>query len=91
MSKNKVLQRYNTDLGILIYKLKSSTKKTMFLFSFICKRDFGSIFSILLHGKNDARLVPSSESNDILQGVDINVCLNETWKESLTELSGGQR
>jgi structural maintenance of chromosome 2 len=37
-----------------------------------------------------AKLEPS-EGKDVTQGLDIKVCLGKIWKESLTELSGGQR
>ncbi|KAG8946963.1 Structural maintenance of chromosomes protein 2 [Tulasnella sp. 424] len=51
--------------------------------------DFGDIFAELLPG-NFAKLVPS-DGNDVTQGLDVKVRLGSVWKESLTELSGGQR
>ncbi|KAJ9117568.1 hypothetical protein QFC22_004418 [Naganishia vaughanmartiniae] len=51
--------------------------------------DFGLIFSELLPG-NFAKLeVP--ENQDITQGLEVKVRLGQVWKQSLTELSGGQR
>ncbi|GHJ85021.1 hypothetical protein NliqN6_1423 [Naganishia liquefaciens] len=51
--------------------------------------DFGLIFSELLPG-NFAKLeVP--EGKDITQGLEVKVRLGQVWKQSLTELSGGQR
>ncbi|KAJ9114125.1 hypothetical protein QFC20_001641 [Naganishia adeliensis] len=51
--------------------------------------DFGLIFSELLPG-NFAKLeVP--ENKDITQGLEVKVRLGQVWKQSLTELSGGQR
>ena len=52
-------------------------------------RDFGSIFSTLLPGAN-AKLEPE-EGKTVLDGLCVRVALGEVWKESLTELSGGQR
>lgn len=52
-------------------------------------RDFGSIFSILLPGANAKLVAPQGKT--ILQGMEIKVSLGDVWKESLTELSGGQR
>ncbi|XP_035276000.1 structural maintenance of chromosomes protein 2 [Anguilla anguilla] len=52
-------------------------------------KDFGSIFSTLLPG-SDARLVPP-EGRGVLDGLEFKVALGNTWKENLTELSGGQR
>uniref|UniRef100_A0A672S6L5 Structural maintenance of chromosomes protein n=1 Tax=Sinocyclocheilus grahami TaxID=75366 RepID=A0A672S6L5_SINGR len=52
-------------------------------------KDFGSIFSTLLPGAN-ARLAPP-EGCGVLDGLEFKVALGKTWKENLTELSGGQR
>lgn len=51
--------------------------------------DFGDIFSELLPG-NYAKL-QSPEGQDVTQGLEVKVRLGEVWKQSLTELSGGQR
>ncbi|KAM9262917.1 structural maintenance of chromosomes protein 2 [Morus bassanus] len=51
--------------------------------------DFGSIFSTLLPGAK-AMLVPCRTQN-VLDGLAFRVALGNTWKENLTELSGGQR
>lgn len=51
--------------------------------------DFGSIFAELLPG-NFAKLQPP-EGMDITQGLEVKVRLGSVWKQSLTELSGGQR
>jgi len=51
-------------------------------------QDFGSIYSILLPGASSKlELVGDS----ILDGLEIRVSLGGVWKESLTELSGGQK
>jgi structural maintenance of chromosome 2 len=52
-------------------------------------RDFGSIFSMLLPG-TQAKLDPP-EGMEVTEGLEVKVAFNNTWKESLTELSGGQR
>ncbi|XP_053474816.1 structural maintenance of chromosomes protein 2 [Ictalurus furcatus] len=52
-------------------------------------KDFGSIFSTLLPGA-DARLAPP-EGCGVLDGLEFKVALGNTWKDNLTELSGGQR
>lgn len=51
--------------------------------------DFGEIFNELLPG-NYAKLQPP-EGMDITQGLEVKVRLGQVWKQSLTELSGGQR
>ena len=52
-------------------------------------RDFGSIFSMLLPGTH-AKLEPP-EGKGVEDGLEVRVAFNGVWKESLTELSGGQR
>jgi structural maintenance of chromosome 2 len=54
--------------------------------------DFGNIFSDLLPGNNTAKLVPIDGDVDRIQeGLEVKVCLGKVWKQSLNELSGGQR
>jgi hypothetical protein len=47
------------------------------------------IFNDLLPG-NTAKLDPP-EGKEISDGLEVKVCLGKVWKQSLTELSGGQR
>ena len=51
--------------------------------------DFGAIFGELLPG-NFARLEPP-DGADLTRGLEVRVRLGQTWKQSLAELSGGQR
>ncbi|KAJ7056661.1 condensin complex subunit SMC2 [Mycena amicta] len=51
--------------------------------------DFGGIFAELLPG-NYAKLQPP-ENQDLMDGLEVKVRLGQVWKQSLTELSGGQR
>lgn len=52
-------------------------------------RDFGSIFSTLLPGTT-AKLDPP-EGCSFLDGLEVRVAFGGVWKQSLSELSGGQR
>lgn len=52
-------------------------------------RDFDSIFSTLLPNTN-AKLEPP-QGMDPTEGLEIRVAFNGVWKQSLSELSGGQR
>lgn len=52
-------------------------------------KDFGSIFSSVLPGSS-AKLQPP-EGMDVLDGLEVRVAMGGVWKETLTELSGGQR
>ena len=49
---------------------------------------FGTLFSKFLPG---ATATLDKVNGSILEGLDIRVCFGGVWKESLTELSGGQR
>lgn len=51
--------------------------------------DFGSIFSTLLPGTM-AKLEPP-EGCTFLDGLEVRVAFGGVWKQSLSELSGGQR
>ncbi|KAI0478885.1 P-loop containing nucleoside triphosphate hydrolase protein [Xylariaceae sp. FL0804] len=52
--------------------------------------DFGNIFAELLPGGSFAKLDPP-EGKTINEGLEVKVQLGKVWKQSLTELSGGQR
>ena len=51
--------------------------------------DFGEIFTTLLPG-TEAKLQPP-EGSTFLEGLEVCVAFGGVWKESLSELSGGQR
>merc|ERR1719376_1428229 len=53
-------------------------------------KDFGSIFSTLLPG-TQAKLQPPEGMDIIEAGLEVKVAFGGVWKESLSELSGGQR
>ena len=53
-------------------------------------KDFGSIFSTLLPG-TQAKLQPPDGMDIIEGGLEVKVAFGDVWKESLAELSGGQR
>ena len=60
----------------------------LYLIWLLCS-DFGGIFAELLPG-NFAKLQPP-DNQDLMDGLEIKVQLGSVWKQSLTELSGGQR
>lgn len=65
-------------------KLDHSCSSIFYFFS-----DFGSIFSTLLPGTM-AKLEPP-EGCSFLDGLEVRVAFGGVWKQSLSELSGGQR
>ncbi|KAI7888401.1 P-loop containing nucleoside triphosphate hydrolase protein [Mucor mucedo] len=52
-------------------------------------KDFSDIFGDLLDGNKCKLQAPEGKS--ISEGLEVKVCLGGVWKQSLTELSGGQR
>lgn len=66
----------------------SDSTKSHFNISYFF-RDFGSIFSTLLPGTM-AKLDPP-EGSSFLDGLEVRVAFGSVWKQSLSELSGGQR
>lgn len=52
-------------------------------------KDFGSIFSTLLPGTMAKLEAP--EGSEVWEGLEVKVAFGDIWKESLSELSGGQR
>ncbi|XP_011862527.1 PREDICTED: structural maintenance of chromosomes protein 2 [Vollenhovia emeryi] len=79
--KNKILET--------IKHLDEKKKETLLKAWKQVNKDFGSIFSTLLPGA-DAKLQPP-EKETITDGLEIKVGFSGIWKESLGELSGGQR
>lgn len=74
--------------------MESSLECGTFLNPEVClppqvNKDFGSIFSTLLPGAT-AKLAPP-QGCGVLEGLEFKVALGTTWKENLSELSGGQR
>ncbi len=61
----------------------------LFYYGVLSFQEFNNIFSSLLPGTK-AQLVPP-EGQTILDGLQFRVAFGDTWKESLSELSGGQR
>ncbi|GAB7351231.1 hypothetical protein MBLNU459_g1663t1 [Dothideomycetes sp. NU459] len=72
-----------------IGSLDEYKKETLYKTWSKVNKDFGNIFNELLPG-NTAKLDPP-EGKTISDGLEVKVCLGKVWKQSLTELSGGQR
>ncbi|CAD1781801.1 similar to Saccharomyces cerevisiae YFR031C SMC2 Subunit of the condensin complex [Maudiozyma barnettii] len=72
-----------------ISKLNEFKRETLVKTWEIVNKDFGNIFADLLPN-SFAKLV-SQEGKDVTEGLEVKVKLGSIWKESLVELSGGQR
>ncbi|OWR45652.1 Structural maintenance of chromosomes protein 2 [Danaus plexippus plexippus] len=89
MRKKKIVEADRAKLVQVMAELDDKKRRTLLTACEQVNRDFGSIFSSLLPGAQ-ARLTPPPGQN-VLDGLEVKIGFNNTWKESLGELSGGQR
>ncbi|GMI03251.1 hypothetical protein TrVE_jg8321 [Triparma verrucosa] len=89
LRKRKVIENDKKKIENVILELDEKKKKELARTWTKVNRDFGSIFSTLLPGTT-AKLEPP-EGQECWEGLEVKVAFGDVWKESLTELSGGQR
>ncbi|KJE88760.1 hypothetical protein CAOG_00350 [Capsaspora owczarzaki ATCC 30864] len=89
MKKKKIVENDKSKIEAAIQELDVKKNEALKKTFEQVNRDFGSIFSTLLPGTN-AKLSPP-EGQSVLSGLEVKVAFGGVWKESLTELSGGQR
>ncbi|GMF01000.1 unnamed protein product [[Candida] boidinii] len=87
--KIKTIQKDKSKIEETIQKLDDYKRTELIKTYKKVSNDFGQIFSDLLPGSY-AKLVPSDQQ-DVTKGLEVKVKLGNVWKESLVELSGGQR
>ncbi|KAH0461507.1 hypothetical protein IEQ34_009082 [Dendrobium chrysotoxum] len=73
----------------VIEELDEKKKETLKVTWVKVNKDFGSIFSTLLPGTMSMLQPP--EGCSFLDGLEVRVAFGSVWKQSLSELSGGQR
>ncbi|KAJ7410662.1 Structural maintenance of chromosomes protein 2 [Pitangus sulphuratus] len=89
MKKKRTVESDKSKILAVIDELDQKKKESLDIAWKKVNEDFASIFSTLLPGAK-AMLV-ATKTNNVLGGVEFKVALGNTWKENLTELSGGQR
>jgi len=89
LRKRKVVENDKKKIEAVILELDEKKKIELERTWVKVNRDFGSIFSTLLPGTS-AKLEPP-DGMDAWEGLEVKVAFGEVWKESLSELSGGQR
>jgi structural maintenance of chromosome 2 len=89
MKKRKIVLSDKAKIASVIAELDEKKNEALKKAYHQVDKDFGSIFSTLLPGAK-ARLV-APENMSILDGLEFKVAFGDVWKESLSELSGGQR
>lgn len=85
----KTIEKDKSKIVNTINKLNGYKRDTLNTTYQKVSKDFGAIFSDLLPG-SFAKLVPI-DMMDVTKGLEVKVKLGQVWKESLVELSGGQR
>ncbi|XP_022817929.1 structural maintenance of chromosomes protein 2-like [Spodoptera litura] len=89
LHKKQIVEADRAKLVAVMAELDEKKRKTLVAACEQVNKDFGSIFSTLLPGA-EAKLTPP-EGQTVLDGLEVKVGFNGAWKESLGELSGGQR
>jgi structural maintenance of chromosome 2 len=89
LRKRKVVENDKKKIQAVIEELDVKKKTELERTWVKVTRDFGSIFSTLLPGAF-AKLEPP-EGMQAWEGLEVKVAFGDVWKESLSELSGGQR
>uniref|UniRef100_A0A671YH42 Structural maintenance of chromosomes protein n=1 Tax=Sparus aurata TaxID=8175 RepID=A0A671YH42_SPAAU len=89
MKKKRIVENDKAKILQTIEELDQKKNEALNLAWQKVNKDFGSIFSTLLPGAT-AKLAPP-QGGGVLEGLEFKVALGNTWKENLSELSGGQR
>ncbi|EOA12804.1 hypothetical protein CARUB_v10025763mg [Capsella rubella] len=89
ISKKNTIENDKSKITKVIEELDEKKKETLKVTWVKVNQDFGSIFSTLLPGTM-AKLEPP-EGGSFLDGLEVRVAFGKVWKQSLSELSGGQR
>ncbi|EPS58307.1 hypothetical protein M569_16508, partial [Genlisea aurea] len=89
LSKKNIIENDKSKIMMVMKELDEKKKETLKVTWARVNKDFGSIFSTLLPGTM-AKLEPP-EGRSFLDGLEVKVAFGNVWKESLSELSGGQR
>ncbi|NWS61106.1 SMC2 protein, partial [Chunga burmeisteri] len=89
MKKKRIVENDKSKILAAIEELDQKKTEALHVAWKKVNEDFGAIFSTLLPEAR-AMLVPCKTQN-VLDGLEFRIALGKTWKENLTELSGGQR
>ncbi|XP_076291104.1 structural maintenance of chromosomes 2 isoform X2 [Lasioglossum baleicum] len=89
MKKRKIVENDKKKILETIKHLDEKKRLTLLKAWKQVNKDFGSIFSSLLPGA-DAKL-QAPENQTVTDGLEVKIAFSGIWKESLGELSGGQR
>ncbi|NWT84464.1 SMC2 protein, partial [Lanius ludovicianus] len=88
-NKERIVENDKSKILEVIEELEQKKKEALDIAWKKVNEDFGSIFSTLLPGARAT--LAASKAHNVFVGMEFRVALGNTWKENLTELSGGQR
>ncbi|NXH52111.1 SMC2 protein, partial [Rhabdornis inornatus] len=89
MKKKRIVENDKIKILAVIEELDQKKKQALEIAWKKVNEDFGSIFSTLLPGAR--AMLAATKTQNVFVGMEFRVALGKTWKENLTELSGGQR
>jgi len=89
MHKKTIIENDKSKIEAVIAELDEKKNEALDTTWQKVNRDFGSIFSTLLPGTKSKLEPPQGQT--VLEGLEVKVAFGGVWKDSLTELSGGQR
>ncbi|EFA76279.1 structural maintenance of chromosome protein [Heterostelium album PN500] len=89
VAKKNIVEKDKEKIEKVIFELDEKKNESLKTTWKSVNRDFGEIFSTLLPGTK-AKLHPI-EGDGKLDGLEVKVAFGDVWKETLSELSGGQK
>ncbi|NXI91178.1 SMC2 protein, partial [Psophia crepitans] len=89
MKKKRIVENDKSKILAAIEELDRKKTEALHIAWQKVNEGFGSIFSTLLPGAK--AMLAACKTQNALTGLEFRVALGNTWKENLTELSGGQR
>ncbi|RZF41522.1 hypothetical protein LSTR_LSTR000236 [Laodelphax striatellus] len=87
--KMQIVENDKAKIATVIKELDKKKKQTLCAAWTEVNKNFSSIFSSLLPGAQ--AMLKTVDGKDVLDGLEVKVGFGGVWKESLGELSGGQR
>ncbi|KFZ51483.1 Structural maintenance of chromosomes protein 2, partial [Podiceps cristatus] len=89
MRRKRIVENDKEKILAAIEELDQKKMEVLYVAWKKVNEDFNSIFSMLLPGARAT--LEACKTHNVLVGLEFRVALGQTWKENLTELSGGQR
>jgi len=89
LKKKRIIENDKSKIESVIKELDQKKNHALKITHEKVNKDFGSIFGTLLPGTTAKLTAPEGQS--VLDGLEVRVAFGSVWKDSLSELSGGQK